>query len=322
MALISGMPAASSEPNVTISTTAANARPNTSVTDGPNAVFWNTCPVKATCMPAASPMEAVRCSASSVAAFTPACPVENCTDTIAARWFRGDGVHRVLAEGAADRLDAVDPLDRRDRVGRRSLRASPWSIRVPAGATSDGLRARAGRLREHRVEAVERGLRLRAGDREPVAELAAEAEAGAGDGEDDHEPGREHAPGVGVARAGRAGTGTRSWVPSSMSGFGATAVSRGWGRVEVRRAGRPGGRARARRARRSSPARTCVVGHVVARPAVGGDEHERGAGERDAEAERCRARRRRRAAAAAARSRTSASASSIDRRGRRAPGRG
>ena len=84
-ALISGMPAASSDPNVTIRTIAAKASPNTSVIDGPKEASWKTCPVKATCRCAFSPMEAVFCSASSVADFTPASVEENWTETIAER---------------------------------------------------------------------------------------------------------------------------------------------------------------------------------------------------------------------------------------------
>ncbi len=69
-ALSSGMPAATSEPKVTSNTTAAKRSPKTSVMVMPKVLSENTCPPKATVIPACSPMDAVSLSCVIVAAVT------------------------------------------------------------------------------------------------------------------------------------------------------------------------------------------------------------------------------------------------------------
>ena len=69
-ALSSGIPAASSEPNVMNSTTPANTTPNTSVMVIGTEVSWKTCPPNSTCTPAASPMAAVALRSAMVLSVT------------------------------------------------------------------------------------------------------------------------------------------------------------------------------------------------------------------------------------------------------------
>ena len=78
-AVSSGMPAASSEPNVMMSTTPANTTPSTSMIVRPKLVSWKTSPPNATRRPASSPTAPVATTASFDSTVTSVVGPSNCT---------------------------------------------------------------------------------------------------------------------------------------------------------------------------------------------------------------------------------------------------
>ncbi len=79
MAESSGIPAASSDPNVTKRTTPAKSTPTASVQVSPNDTSWNTEPPNTTRMPAASAGAASACRSSRVCGVTSVLGPSNCT---------------------------------------------------------------------------------------------------------------------------------------------------------------------------------------------------------------------------------------------------
>ena len=197
IAVSSGIPAASSEPNVMSSTTPANSTPNASVIVRPNPGLLEH-------------LAAERDLESGVAAGFARCEhgvdrlvgdlrdgsVELDLDVRGAL-VAGDLVARVLVERPSTLLrDAVDvlepwtpsPRSRRGRAPprrtrRRAPRPRPW----PTPRPSAGTPRRAGR---------DRVLRLGAGDGVGLLELPAEADAEAEQGAERHGPGDDDEPGA------------------------------------------------------------------------------------------------------------------------------
>ncbi len=132
-ALISGIPAASSEPKVMTSTTPAKTTPNTSVTVMPTLLSWKTCPPNSTLSPSSSPTAAVAFRSASVASVTSADTPTSCTRMIAISPSLLIAFPAYSLNGlSAESTPSTSPI----AATSLSISASSSSMDDPAGATT------------------------------------------------------------------------------------------------------------------------------------------------------------------------------------------